>query len=263
MAQTVINPFDFPQQAQSPVTGSEFSQTVMDYGSDRRDEAVYNEIAAGNFPSFLRRVIHLVTVQEDAEGNRHEVTISVLPDVMAIGTDSDFVRIPMLPLTAQKTADLFGAVLPTSKISDIISRLSAVKLDPHPMTPDNTMTTMPVFVRHDSIIEASRRATGIELGRPVTGHKKDIVITNRLADEPGRLFIYGWHHPDGRPIQQISGVHKDYYVDYSHGVRLVSDRILIDGKPCSLKQTLAHPVLYRILSYEDGPMKVTEYRPAL
>ncbi len=62
------------------------------------------------------------------------------------------------------------------------------------------------------------------------GHKKDVVITNRLTREQGRIAIYGWHQPTGIPIQPLSTVHGAGYADYSHGIRLVSDVVLIDGK---------------------------------
>jgi len=44
----------------------------------------------------------------------------------------------------------------------------------------------------------NRMAAGALPGQLTAGHKKDIVITNRIAGEPGRLFIYGWHYPDGK-----------------------------------------------------------------
>lgn len=62
------------------------------------------------------------------------------------------------------------------------------------------------------------------------------MITNRMADEPGRLFIYGWHYQDGKPIQPLSAAHSVDYVDYSHGVRLVRDEVLIDGNCIRLSE---------------------------
>jgi hypothetical protein len=51
------------------------------------------------------------------------------------------------------------------------------------------------------------------------GHKKDVVLL-----KGGRVCIYGWHRPDGVPIQPFSCVHHRDYKDYSHGVRLVYRR---------------------------------------
>ena len=165
----------------------------------------------------------------------------------------------MLPATAQRLADRWGAVLPTSKISDLIYRHAEVKLVPHPMMPDATMTTMPVFARHNSLVEQERRATGKPQGLLVAGHKKDIVITPRMGREPGRLFIYGWHTAIDKPIQPLSAAHNMGYVDYSHGVRLVSDEVLVDGKLYSLRKLLKDPVWFRLLSDEAEPMKGDGY----
>lgn len=53
--------------------------------------------------------------------------------------------------------------------------------------------------------------------------------SNRLADKPHKVAIYGWHYPGGEPIQPLYAGHWDRYVDYSHGLRLVSDNLIIGG----------------------------------
>lgn len=248
-----------PHRRADAATGSEFINRVADMGSVRRDSVAFKEMSEGNMPSWLTRPVALTDTLLDASGDSHVVTFYILPDFLAIGSDDDFFRVPLLPGTAQKVADLYGAILPTCKISAIIHRFSDVKMEPHPMTPDSTMTTVPVFARHDSIIEAQRKELGLPLGSVIAGHKKDIVITNRMDSETGRLYIYGWHHPDGKPIQPLTGVHYDGYVDYSHGARLVFDKVIIDGKECSIKEILRHPVLYKLFSDEDGPMNKCAY----
>lgn len=258
---TVPSVFKFPPRKKEAVTGSQFIHQVMNMSAEERDSIVYKEIADGNLPDSFRQPIYLTDSLQDAEGIRHKVTLCVLPDFLAIGTDTDFLRIPMLPRTAQKLAELYGATLPTRKISDFIHRYSLIKLNPHPMTPDSTMTTIPVFARHDSIIESARQVNGKPLHTLISGHKKDIVITNRIAKEPGRLFIYGWHYQDGKPIQPLSAAHGIGYVDYSHGVRLIRDEVLVDRKLYSLKALLQDPILYRLFSDEDGVMSSTQYQP--
>lgn len=258
---TMPSAFKFPPRKKEAVTGSQFIHQVMNMNAEERDSVVYKEIADGNLPDSFRQPIYLTDSLQDAEGIRHKVTLCVLPDFLAIGTDTDFLRIPMLPRTAQKLAELYEAILPTRKISDFIHCHSRIKLIPHPMTPDSTMTTIPVFARHDSIIESARQANCQPLHTLISGHKKDIVITNRIAKEPGRLFIYGWHYQDGKPIQPLSAAHGIGYVDYSHGVRLIRDEVLVDGELHSLKDLLQDPILYRLFSDEDGPMTTTRYQP--
>jgi hypothetical protein len=55
----------------------------------------------------------------------------------------------------------------------------------------------------------------------LAGHKKDLVLTRKLATRPNRVAIYGWHQLSGEPIQPVSTVHVAEYADYSHGVRLI------------------------------------------
>lgn len=73
------------------------------------------------------------------------------------------------------------------------------------------------------------------------------------------MFIYGWHYPDGKSIQPLSGVHHDRYVDYSHGVRLFCRYVLVDGKRYAIDEILRDPVLYKLLSDEEGVMEKTSY----
>lgn len=253
--------FQFPPQKKEAFTGSQFIHQVMNMSAEERDSVVYKEITNGNLPNSFRQPVYLTDSLQDSKGIWHKVTLCVLPDFLAIGTDTDFLRIPMLPRTAQELAEFYGATLPTRKMSDFIHRHSRIKLIPHPMTPDSTMTTIPVFARHNSIIESARQADGKPLNTLISGHKKDIVITNRIAKEPDRLFIYGWHYQDGKPIQPLSAAHGIGYVDYSHGVRLIRDEVSVDGKLYSLKDLLQDPILYRLFSDEDGPMTTTRYQP--
>ena len=81
------------------------------------------------------------------------------------------------------------------------------------------MTTVAVFLRHNEIV---RRARNRPLGKLVAGHKKDVVITNKVFTKPGKVAIYGWHKPDGKPIQPLYTGHAESQVDYSHGIRLAS-----------------------------------------
>jgi hypothetical protein len=84
----------------------------------------------------------------------------------------------------------------------------------------------------------------------IAGDKKDIVLTNRLRSHPDRVAIYGWHASNGRPIQPLSTVHGWRYADYSHGVRLVSTDIFVNGQPRSIFSALQDGRLARALSDE-------------
>ena len=91
------------------------------------------------------------------------------------------------------------------------------------------------------------------LGSLIAGQKKDLVITSRLLAFPGRVAIYGWHRPNGMPIQSLSTVHGENYADYSHGVRLVSTIAYMDDKEVSLRNVLQDPQLAATVNSE-GPI---------
>jgi len=254
-----------PPRPQDAIGGAAFMDKIAGMSLTEREAAIYDEIASGNIPDAFRKVNHIKKTIKDANDVDCVVEIDVLPDFLAIGSDDDFCRIPMLPVTAQRLATLFGATLPTSKISDLAWEFAEIKLDPWGLTmaADATMTTVPVFKAQNAKIEAQRIPLGKELSAPIAGHKKDIIITNRIAtDANGQnsVYIYGWHQlPNGIPIQNIYGGHSINYVDYSHGVRLVSQDMMIDGVPAKVREVLRDVVKYKLLSNETGVMTQTEY----
>ena len=132
---------------------------------------------------------------------------------------------------------------------DEVSRAAAVKLEPKPRTEEREAHA--TFLRHNAIIEEQR--AGKPLGELVAGVKKDVVVTNRLAERPNRVAIYGWHKPDANPIQPLYAGHADYYVDYSHGIRLIQRDCLVDGKPMKLADVLKDPELCGLVS-DEGPI---------
>jgi hypothetical protein len=152
----------------------------------------------------------------------------------------------MTPQTAQRIADAFGCSLPTRKIVDDIYEQAAVKLEPMPLTKDRE--AVEAVVQHNEMIEKQR--AGKEFGPIVTGIKKDVVITNRLGERPNRVAIYGWHKLDGQAIQPLSIVHVNWYVDYSHGVRLMKRAVVVDGKPRDVRAVLHSAELNGLLSDE-------------
>ncbi len=104
------------------------------------------------------------------------------------------------------------------------------------------------YLAHSRAID--RQRGGLPPTRLTAGHKKDLVIARRLAAQPGRVAIYGWHRPDGRPIQPLSTLHGADYADYSHGLRLVSVTVRIDGVLRSIYDVLEDPELAGLLSDE-------------
>ncbi|MBK1634620.1 hypothetical protein [Rhodovulum adriaticum] len=222
-------------------------------GADR-DRLIAQQMLSGNMPSFLRKLTPVTVAGRRADGQPIEVTICVTPDYLALGSDSDFIRVPMgLPAAAQ-IADRFGFLLPTTRMVDAIFEQAGLRLSPRPMTPGAQMTSMDYFWRHNQTVDAQ---TGGRAGVLTAGQKKDLVLTNRLRQNPGRVAIYGWHRPNGRPIQPLSTVHGALYADYSHGVRLVSQTAYVDGRAVPLSDLLANQAYAGLLS-DEGPIPAPE-----
>jgi len=237
--------------------GAEFMQSLGGLDRDAREGAVLRELRSGNIPDFLRHLVPVAVTATDAEGHKHTAVYQVMPDYLAIGSDRDFVRVPMNPHTAQAFCDAFGFVLPTPKMVDDIWRESVSKIIPQPLTQSREAPL--TFLMHNRMIE--EQIAGQYLGELRAGHKKDVVITNRLNERPNRIAIYGWHFPSGEPIQPVSTVHVDWYVDYSHGIRPVAKTIKVDEADMPYEQVLRDPKLHVLLSNE-GIMQVSSYPSA-
>ena len=245
--------FKIPDRVNNSMTGSQFGASIINNVGESREAAVLQQLALSNVPNFMRTTVDISIVS-----GAHGVVISVLPDYFCIGTDDDFLRMPMFPATAQHVADAFDASLPTRKLVDTIWKMAAVRVSPHPLPPSAAMVSTNAFVEHNRIIELARA------GRPglLAGHKKDIVITPKLSGALHRVCIYGWHELNGTPIQGLNPVsHSDTYEDYSHGVRLVSRDVLLDGQPARLEDLLQDPILSSLVS-DEGPSTFFGYPTA-
>lgn len=241
-----------PQRTVLAEDGSEFAADTLHLHGKDREALIREQLLSGNIPTFLKRLEPVRFESKGADGNRVSVTICVAPDYLAIGSDDDFLRIPMGLETAVAVADRFGFVLPTRHMVDAIYDQAQVHLEPKPMTPGTAMVSTDYYVRHNRGIEDQRINEGGKDGQLTAGHKKDLVLTNRLRQKPGRVAIYGWHRHGGKPIQPLSTVHGAAYADYSHGVRLVSKVAYVDGKATPIARILEDPQLAGVLSDEGA-----------
>jgi hypothetical protein len=180
-----------------------------------------------------------------------KVTVFVLPDYLAVGSDDDFLTVPLGFPEATEIAARLGCALPTTRIVDAIHAAPTTRIEPIPLPAGPQMRSMAYILEHDARVEAAREDA--VPGALVAGTKKDLVLTGRLRTAPDREAIHGWHHLDGRPIQPLSLVHGVGYADYSHGVRLVADMVLVDGAPLPYLDALADPAVAPVLSRE-GPI---------
>jgi hypothetical protein len=236
----------WPERPADAPGGRALLAEVADLPLPAREDRLCAELERGNSPAFLRRLALVEFRAADADGAAHRVRYRVAPDHLAVGSDADFVRVPLSPSAAQRVADRLGFALPTRRMVGQIHAAAAVRLEPVPLgEPRQAVAT---FVEHQRLIEEQRGRR--RLGPLVDGAKKDLVVTPLLSMRPGKVAIFGWHRPDGRPIQPLYTGHSAGYVDYSHGVRLVAREVEIDGRVHELGAVLADPVLHALLSDE-------------
>ena len=235
-----------PQRNKAAISGTEFYKKAVAFHWHERDSFAVKEILAGNIPSFLKNLVAVHTSIKDSSGKNINAFYFVTPDYVSIGSNEDWARIPLSPMAAQQIADSFHCFLPTRKMVDDIYKAATVKLEPVPMYAfrDSTIT----MYQHHLIIEGQRK---LRRGL-IAGIKKDVVLSGKVsADKPDREAIYGWHKPDGKPIQPLYTGHINWWVDYSHGIRLVYRTIYVSNKAIDYIDVLKDPVLKKLLCDEE------------
>lgn len=252
---------NLPPRQQNALTGSEFAQLVWDLSLTDRENEIYSQVMSGNIPDFQRNLIP-VNFSSTISGQVYNVTYFVSPDYLAIGNDTNYFLIPMTPLLAQKICNQTGTTMPTRKMVDQIWSKATVKLAPSTIPPSPQMTTIPVMYQHSQIVWNQRKGVIAThpLGELVGGTKKDVVISNRIYGfpPPGRVVIYGWHYLNGTPIQPLYNGHGETYADYSHGIRLVQDSIIINGEPSKITTILQNDTLHTLFS-DEGKIQIPYY----
>jgi hypothetical protein len=232
----------------SSLSGSEFYKQAAGMKWAARDSLAVNEVLAGNIPSFLKQFVPIeVSSLDSVSGKTIRATYFVAPDYLSVGSDKDWARINITPMAAQQIADRFHCFLPTRKMVDDIYKAAKIKLEPVPMYAFRDST--PTMWHHHLIIEGQRKGrTGL-----IAGIKKDVVISGKISRDTrlDRVAIYGWHKLDGKPIQPLYTGHINWWVDYSQGVRLIYERIKVDGNWMHYIDVLKHPVFNRLLCDED------------
>ena len=187
------------------------------------------------------------------------VTVFVTTDYLSVGDDADYLTVPLDLSAAADIAGALGCVLPTTRIVDAVFNAAPLHLVPVPLPAGPQMRSIMYVIEHQARILAER--AGQAGGVLVAGTKKDLVLTGRLRGQPDREAIYGWHRPDGTPIQPLSLVHGVHYADYSHGVRLVSDIVLVDGVPRGYFDALADPAVAPVISAEGAILSARDLLP--
>jgi hypothetical protein len=206
---------------------------------------------SGNIPDHLRVWIPVQLSHITSQGHVLNASVFVLPDYLSIGSNEDYVRIPVSFNLARRLAAKLNLMLPTRKIVDAVYQQADTRFRPQPMRAGPEMCTTDAFAQHNARINHQRPAQDQDQGL-MSGHKKDLIISSKLALYPGQLAIYGWHRADGQPIQPPSLAHEADYVDYSHGVRFVHPLVMVNGKLLSIYEVLERRDLAPVLSSEGA-----------
>jgi hypothetical protein len=230
------------------ITGAEFYASAISMQWKQRDSFAVKEVLLGNMPDFLYKFVPInVSIKDSATNKPIKATYYVSSDYLSVGTNGNWARIPLTPIAAQIIADSLHCFLPTRKIVNDIYAASVVKLAPIPMYiyRDSSITMW----QHHLIIEGQRA------GRKglIAGIKKDVVISDLLtrSSKTNRVAIYGWHQLNGMPIQPLYAGHVNWYADYSHGIRLVYQKIKVNGKWMDYKAVMLDQRLKKLLSDEE------------
>lgn len=246
--------------------GKSFMAKTETLSRQAREEEIKKAVLSGNTPSFLKNFKEIKIKKVLSDGKEHTITYFAAPDYLAVGNDSDFVRTPMNPITAQQIADKLGCMLPTSKMVDDIYAQASTKLSPQPMSSgnypgwQNRMMKSEFYNEHQRLVQTQISKTGHKNGELVAGHKKDVIVSNSLDSHPDKVIIYGWQLKGGKNIQPLSWIHENTYADYSHGVRLIKRKMIVDGVETDSADILKDPVLSALLSKEGAVKNISATR---
>ena len=243
---------ELPPRNPKAADGTQFLKSIESRSQAEREQSIISEFLQGNVPPETRRLIPLQIHATTSDGRSLAALCFVTSDCLAIGSEQDSVRLALTPGAALTLAGKLGCLLITPRISDAINDAATARLTPQPMTA--ARESLATLLQHQKLIQQQLLKQG-SAGGLVTGAKKDLVLARRLLEHPGRVALYGWHQPDGLPIQPLYSGHTDKYVDYSHGVRLMHNQLFIDGRHYSAAAVLADQQLWPLLSHE-GPLDV-------
>lgn len=230
------------------ITGTEFYKLTNTYNWKQRDSFALSQLLQRKFPDFFSRFVPINSTIVNANGETITATFYVSQDYVCIGTNEDWARVPLTPKTAQIIADSFDCFLPTPKLVDLIYSKAKVQLEPQPMYiyRDSSITMW----QHHLVIEGQRKnRKGL-----IAGIKKDVVLTPKLLQPKyaNKVAIYGWHKLDGKPIQPLYTGHVNWYVDYSHGIRLIHKKVKVNNQWMRYEQIMQDSIMKQLICEEDS-----------
>lgn len=248
---------------QNTLNVNDIVQIIAPLNRLERENIFLEKLLEGHVPYHMRSLHDLTITFLDKNKLSHTLTIFYLPDYLCLGNDSNYFRVPLFPVTAQKVCDAWNCIMPTTMLVTLLWNGVTQKLPPQPWGPpyDASMMSTNRIIAHNDKINATIKKMNFDATKPLVGHKKDVVITNKLLKSPKQVAIYGWHQANKKPIQPLYLGHESQYSDYSHGIRLILKECLLDGQVDDLTRIAQDSILHTSISTE-GPLSVIK-QPAV
>ncbi len=256
------------------IPGSQFLESLRGMSEADRDAAIFREVSRGNIPDFMRpENFYELAVFGSVNGQDVEVRIQVAIDYLAVGTNDDFVRVPVSPLLAQRIADQFGYILPTETVvRELDGESRATRQDitflPAPdaaqlvIDPQTGRQVYESWNHKEYTAYEGRWMRSVEFidkinvladeqilqrklrGGIRAGQSKDIIY-HPEAQRKSTVCIF---HPRVQGVNFVS--HPDSYWDYSHGARYLLN---VEQDPSSPGRT--RPAARVIYYNQDGSVQ--------
>lgn len=239
-----------PDRPHNAMSGSEFLKSTYGMSGPKREQAIAQAIKHGNVPTSSRKEVLVPLEMTTKAGYTIRAQVAVSCGFLAIGSDEDFIDIPMNFRTASNLSRELGFTLPTRRLVESIAKHSSIVLG-KPRRHGPKMVSSESYLLYQMSLREQLRS--IPADHLVAGYKKNIVLSNRLLQKPGAIAIFGWKNKYGKWIQSVSTRHKDSYVDYSHAVRMVGETVWVEGKAWSIYDIALDPVLHKLVS-DEGPI---------
>ena len=237
--------------------------------TDAREQGILDAVDQGHF-------VPIDWIGIDVDYGGHMLRIFVASDSLRIGHEGDSVRVSVRHGTAQTIADRLGAVLPTSRLSDLAWEAAETVLRPVVMPADARMASTSRMIAYSEAVDREKAAAGGDDSKLCRTVGKDWVTTERLLTADGQIARpasstigkgggdepasanFGWHvrgapsvSPGGQPVLQSVGLAHDMrHVDYSQTVQLCRADCLVDGRPARIVDVMRDPALAFLVSDE-------------
>jgi hypothetical protein len=189
--------------------------TVKGPGPTGRPAGASEELARGMLVDAVRRGRTEPVDWTDIEWAGHRVLVG--KHALSVLDNGTHLRLPVSFKDAVAIARARGWALPTAELADAIWSAAPVKLRPAPQSSGPEMTSLAHARKHSAAIDAQIASRRGELASPEGKHW---ILSVRNTTAAGAATTYGWHQPNGKPIQPLGPdtarpAHNDQHFDYS------------------------------------------------